>query len=103
VAGADAEITDSFNSLANSGAAPELKAQLQELLAAVAKLCEKLPAELAETTARDARTFVEEASSAKPRKNILETIGQGLKSAANFAVDVGIPVAQLVTMIIALF
>lgn len=103
VAGADAEINSSFNTLANSDTAPELKAQLEQLLAAVATMCQQLSPEQAETAARDARTFMEEASSAAPRKGMLEAIGHGLITAAKLASTVGMPVIQLVTAIVGLF
>jgi hypothetical protein len=98
--GADISIQDSFKTINDSGAGEELKTKLTDLTNAVAELCKALPAEQAETTARDLKTFNEEATAKAPRKSILEAIGGALSKTAEAVATVGPPVVALVKAIL---
>jgi hypothetical protein len=103
VIGADNLIRDSFNTVQKSAAGPEVKAKLAELSNAVAELCKALPPDRAEEAARDFKDFTGEAVSKKPRRGVLEALGNGLSQAAQAVEKVGPPVATLVKAVIALF
>jgi hypothetical protein len=103
VIGADNLIRDSFNTVQNSGADDEVKAKLTDLSAAVAELCKALPSSQAEDVARDFKDFTGEAVSNKPRRGVLEALGNGLSEAAKAVEKVGPPVAILVKAVVGLF
>jgi hypothetical protein len=62
-----------------------------------------LPEADARAAARDLNDFTEEATSDRPRKGVIEALGNGLKQAAQLVGELGVPVVKLVTAIVGLF
>jgi hypothetical protein len=87
---------------AATGASDDLKALLGELHEAVAALTTRLPDDGAELAARDLKDLTEEVVSGAPRPAFWRRAADGLLAAARKVTDVGLPVADLVTKVLAL-
>jgi len=93
-------IQNSFNTLQDSSANDELRAQLEELHTAVGAMAEKLDPKKAEEVARDLESLTKEATAAEPRRKWYEFSGEGLIEAAKAVADVGPKVIALVGTIV---
>jgi hypothetical protein len=98
----DSEIQNSFNAIQRSEASDELKQQLQLLATEVQNLCKKLPEDKAAQTARDLKSFTEEATAKEPRKSVLEVFGNALTTVAESVGTIGGPVVSLVKAVLPL-
>lgn len=99
-------ITDSFKTIERSPASPAVKQQLRELHNQVGALATKLteherPAE-AEEVAQKFAAFTQAATAAKPDRTWYQKAGDDLIVAAKAAAEYGLPIAALVTKIVAL-
>jgi hypothetical protein len=103
IVGIDSTITDSFKRIETSDADEQLKALLAQLVAAVSEVVKRIPESAATAAGRDLNDFTQEATSERPRKGVLEALGNGLKQAAELVGEIGGPVVKLVTAIVALF
>jgi len=95
-------IEESFNKAQESQVVEELRMKLKELSSLTAKLCEQLPEEKAEEVARDLHSFVNEATSKKPRKKWYELSAKGLVEAAKTVATVAGPIVTTVKTILSL-
>ncbi len=96
------KIKNSFNEADSAEVSDELKGLLQELAIAVGKMSETLPEEEARRVAQDLESLTSEATSKKPDKRRWEFSIEGLKQAAKNTKEVGIPVLELATRIVAI-
>jgi hypothetical protein len=94
-------IRDSFNKAASANVSDEIKSLLKDLAVAVGKMSEKLSEEQAEKIVRDLETLTAEAISKKPRRKWWELSVEGLKEAAKNVGEIGKPVLELATHIVA--
>lgn len=101
--GSKFSVADSLNTIAQSPANDELKSLLRDLAKQVEALTTQAPGDQAEAASRDADDFIREATSAEPRKGVLEAFGNGLKSTAQAVGQVGLPIVTLVAKIMGLF
>lgn len=85
-----------------SDASDELKAALQELHKATAKMTEHLPTDEAELAAKDLSDLAQEATSERPRPAFWRRAAENLLAAAKAAVEYGTPVIELVAKVTAL-
>lgn len=95
-------IKDSFNRVDKASVSDELKDVLKELAKAVANMSEKLPTDTAQQVARDLETLTSEVTSKSPRKQWWQLSVEGLTKAAKDIGEVGKPVLELVTKIVAI-
>jgi hypothetical protein len=79
----------------------ELKELLAKLATATEALVDRLPSEDAELAADDLDRLVAEASADRPRPGFIRRAADGLLNAAKMVGDVGVPVIELVTKIVA--
>jgi hypothetical protein len=86
----------SFNKVDKSGADPELKTALKELLKQTSEVAKHLPSDQAEQVGRDLASFAEEAVAKTPRRDLLELFGKAIVGAASIAVPGAKPIADLV-------
>lgn len=95
-------IKDSFNKATSANIPNDLKKLLKDLSIAVGQMSEKLSQEEAKQAARDLETLMAEATSEKPRRKWWELSIDGLKEAARNVGEIGKPVLELATRIVAI-
>lgn len=103
VIGNENYIANSFQRIEGSEASGDVKTTLKELVQAVEELKPKLGDQEREAATRDLGGLVNEATAPKPRRGILESLGDGLVQTAKSVGEVGLPVLKLVTQLVALF
>ncbi|MBI4849573.1 MAG: hypothetical protein HY808_13560 [Nitrospirae bacterium] len=95
-------IENSFNKVASSDLADELKELLQKLSIEIGKIIEHLPKDEAEDVAEDLSTLIDKATSEKPKRKWWSVSIDGLSKAAEKLGKVGMPVLELVGKIVPL-
>jgi hypothetical protein len=97
-------VKDSFQRIEQGSASDELKADLKELIVAIAALAPQVPdASVGEQLARDVQSFSDEASATTPRKPMLQAFGDQIVSVAKVVGQYGLPVIGLITKILGFF
>jgi hypothetical protein len=96
-------VQDSFKQIETSGASDQLKEELKKLVEAVAALAPHVTsAAEGDQLGADVQSFTAEATSAKPRKAILQSFGDAITTAAKTIGQHGLPVVKVVGAILAL-
>jgi hypothetical protein len=103
VFGSGNTVEESFNEIDQSGAGPELKEVLKELVQAVGQLDERVPQADREAAARDLDGLIKEATADSPRRGRIEMLGDGLIQTAEKIGKAALPIAKLAAQLIALF
>lgn len=85
-------ISNAFNTVAQSSAPQDLKAELEKLNQAVAEMVKLLPEEKQREVAQDLKTLTDEATSSSPRKKWYELSAEGLIEAAKAVGEAATPV-----------
>jgi len=96
-------IKNSFNKASSSDVSDSVQSTVKDLVAQVAKLCEKLDAPKAQAVSRDLETFVKEVTSPQPCKDWLKVTGQGLVEAAKTVAEMSGPVVTAVAAVLKIF
>ena len=95
-------ISNAFNTVAQSSAPQDLKAELEKLNQAVAEMVKLLPEEKQREVAQDLKTLTDEATSSSPRKKWYELSAEGIIEAAKAVGEAATPVITAAKVVIAL-
>jgi len=95
-------INNAFNTVAQSSAPQDLKAELEKLNQAVAEMVKLLPEEKQREVAQDLKTLTDEATSSSPRKKWYELSAEGLIEAAKAVGEAATPVITAAKAVLAL-
>jgi GTPase SAR1 family protein len=98
----NSSIQNSFNTVAQSAAEPNLKSALEHLCQQVEQMLTKLPEEKKEEVAQDLDSFVKEATKDAPRRKWYELSAEGLIEAAKACAGMTAPVTATVKGILEL-
>lgn len=88
-------VENSFNTITNHNANPELASLLQQLLAEIQSLNAKVPAAQVAAISEEARTLVAESERPEPRQHWYQASVTGLISAVQKVGEVGAPLLAI--------
>ena len=93
-------IQNSFNTVTQSAAEPNLKAELKRLCQHVEQMLTQLPEEKKQEVVQDLDSFVKEATKEAPRRKWYELSAEGLIEAAKSCAGMAAPVTSAVKSIL---